>query len=64
MMPAWASSFSRFDSSVGDMRGTPRLRSLKRRLPHMNSRSTRAVQRVQTTSRSHRDRAKLAVAGR
>jgi hypothetical protein len=50
MMPASSSSLSRFDSKVGDMRGTPRRRSLKRVVPHSISRSTSAVQREQTIS--------------
>ena len=48
--PASSSSFSRFDSSVGDIRGTPRRRSLKRVEPLSISRSSSAVQREQMIS--------------
>ena len=48
--PASSSSLSRFDSSVGDMRGTPRRRSLNRVEPHSISRTTSAVHREQTIS--------------
>src|SRR5688572_26507403 len=50
MTPTSSSSFSRFDSSEGDMDGTPRRKSLKRVVPHSNSRTTSAVQREQMTS--------------
>src|SRR5262249_55002070 len=45
MTPACSSSLRRFDRSVGDMRGTPRLRSLKRVEPYSSSRKRSAVQR-------------------
>jgi hypothetical protein len=48
--PASASSFSRFESSVGDISGTPRLRSLKRLVPLSSSRNTSAVHREQMIS--------------
>ena len=48
--PASSSSLRRFDSSDGDISGTPRRRSLKRVVPHSSSRKTRAVQREHTTS--------------
>ena len=48
--PAASSSFSRFDSSVGDIRGTPRRRSLNRVEPLSSSRSTSAVHFEQTIS--------------
>ena len=50
MTPASINSFSRFESSVGDISGTPRLRSLKRVVPHSISRSTSAVHREQMIS--------------
>ena len=50
MMPDPASSFSRFDRSVGDMRGTPRRRSLNRVDPAIISRSTSTVHREQMIS--------------
>ncbi len=48
--PARSSSFSRFDSSVGDIFGTPRRRSLNRAEPASNSRSTSGVHFEQTIS--------------
>ena len=48
--PTSSSSLRRFDSSVGDISGTPRRRSLKRVVPHSSSRTTSAVQREHTTS--------------
>ena len=48
--PASANSFSRFDSSVGDISGTPRLRSLKRVVPQSSSRRISAVHREQMIS--------------
>jgi hypothetical protein len=48
MMPARSSSFSRFDSSVGDIRGTPRRRSLNCVELLSNSRSTSGVDLEQT----------------
>ena len=50
MTPACSSSLRRFDRSAGDMRGTPRLRSLKRVEPYNSSRKSSAVQREQTIS--------------
>jgi hypothetical protein len=50
MTPASSSSRRRRVSSVLDMRGTPRWRSLKRWLPQSSSRRTRGVQRSATTS--------------
>ena len=49
-MPAFSSSFNRLESSAGDMRGTPRLRSLKRVVPQSSSRRMSGVQREQNTS--------------
>ena len=54
--PSWvddadvSSVLSRFDSSDGDISGTPRRRSLNRVLPHRSSRITRGVQRSVSTS--------------
>ena len=48
--PASSNSLSRFDRSVGDMRGTPRRMSLNRVEPQSISRNTSAVQREQRTS--------------
>ena len=48
--PACSSSLRRLESKVGDMRGTPRRRSLKRVLPHSSSRRISGVQRAQITS--------------
>jgi hypothetical protein len=48
--PESMSSFSRLDKSVGDMRGTPRRRSLKRVEPASISRRTNIVHREQTIS--------------
>ena len=49
-MPAASSSFSRCDSRAGDIRGTPRRRSLKRVEPAISSRSSTMVQRVHRIS--------------
>ncbi len=48
--PAASNSLSRLDKSDGDIRGTPRRRSLKRVVPQSISRSTSTVQRVQRIS--------------
>ena len=48
--PALSKSFSRLDNSAGDIRGTPRLRSLKRVEPQSSSRTTSVVQRVHRIS--------------
>jgi hypothetical protein len=45
MMPNCSSSLRRLESSVGDMRETPRRKSLKRVEPAMSSRSSTIVQR-------------------
>ena len=50
MMPAASRSFSRCDRSAGDMRGTPRRRSLNRVEPATSSRSSTTVQRVHKIS--------------
>ena len=50
----FSNSFSRLESSAGDMRGTPRLRSLKRLVPHSISR------RISTVQREHRISAPIA----
>ena len=42
--------FSRFDNSVGDIRGTPRRRSLKRSLPVTSSRTMSSVHRSSSSS--------------
>ena len=49
-MSAASRSFSRWESSAGDMRGTPRRRSLNRVEPAISSRSTTMVQRGQRIS--------------
>ena len=49
-IPAASRSFKRFDSSAGDMRGTPRRSSLKRVEPTMSSRKTTSVQRAHRIS--------------
>jgi hypothetical protein len=49
-MPARSRSFSRFDKSAGDMRGTPRRNSLNRFEPATSSRSRMMVHRVQRIS--------------
>jgi len=49
-MPAVSNSFSRCDSSAGDIRGTPRRRSLNRVEPETSSRSNTMVQRRHRTS--------------
>jgi len=48
--PASSSSLSRLDSSVGDISGTPRRRSLNRLEPLSSSRTTSTVQREQRIS--------------
>jgi MFS family permease len=48
--PARTSCWSRLDSSVGDMRGTPRRNSLKCRLPVTSSRTMSNVQRSSSSS--------------
>jgi hypothetical protein len=61
-MPASSSSPKRLDSSVGDIRGTPRRRSLKRVEPRRSSRiRTIGPARAQHLG-GHRDRAELPVA--
>ncbi len=49
-MPAASRSFSRCDRSAGDMRGTPRRKSLKRVDPAASSRTRTIVQRVHSIS--------------
>src|SRR6476660_5939777 len=48
--PARVSDFNRFDSSAGDIFGTPRRRSLKCLLPSNSSRTTSIVQRSSSNS--------------
>jgi hypothetical protein len=49
-MPAPSGSFSRRESSAGDIRGTPRRSSLNRVEPANISRNTTMVHRVQSIS--------------
>src|SRR6476659_3007596 len=49
-MPARTRVLSRAESSVGDIRGTPRRRALKWRLPHSSSRITSIVHRSSSSS--------------
>jgi hypothetical protein len=49
-MPAASRSFKRRDSSAGDIRGTPRRKSLKRVEPAIISRNITTVQRVHRIS--------------
>ena len=58
-MPAFSSSFNRLESSAGDMRGTPRLRSLKRVVPaEQFAQDQRRPARAEDFGR-HRNRAEL-----
>ena len=50
MTPAFSNSFRRLERSAGDIRGTPRRRSLNRLDPHRSSRITSTVQRVHRIS--------------
>src|SRR5438105_9875637 len=50
MTPARASDWSRVESSAGEIRGTPRRRELKVRLPSRSSLTTSIVQRSSRSS--------------